>query len=140
MGIRKAFPRKKGKLLTQSVHCGFLDILALPTLYIASYPGLGMRLTDSVIVCQHNAPINILPQVPPHRDLTYTKSIASPLERILESNAPITGLHISLLLSVNIDQIPLIRSMFIGQTRSNPHLLPGRFLGQGEVGVGRATY
>ena len=28
------------------------------------------------------------------------------------------------LLSININQIPLIQGMFIGQTQSNPHLLP----------------
>ena len=44
--------------------------------------------------------INVLPQVATtHRegwgDLTYMKSIASPLEQILGSNAPIMGLYIS---------------------------------------------
>ena len=29
------------------------------------------------------------------------------------------------LLSINIDQIPLIQGMFIGQIQSDPHLLPG---------------
>jgi hypothetical protein len=48
-------------------------------------------------------------------DLTYVKSIASPLERMLGSNAPIRTVYFPLL-SVNIDQIPLIRGMFIGQT------------------------
>ena len=46
----------------------------------------------------NNAPINVLPQVTPRGrvgDLTYMKSIASPLERILGSNAPIIGLYIS---------------------------------------------
>ena len=58
-------------------------------------------------------------------DLTYMKSIASPLERILGSIK--CSHHRTVyfpLLSVNIDQIPLIRGMFIGQMRSNPHLLP----------------
>ena len=56
-------------------------------------------------------------------DLTCVKSIASPLEQILGSNAPIKTVYFPLL-SVNIDQIPLIQGMFIGQIRSNPHLLP----------------
>ena len=36
---------------------------------------------------------------------------------------PPLGLYIFTLLYVNIDQIPLIRGMFVGQMRSNPHLL-----------------
>ena len=81
-----------------------------------------------VIMLGGNAPINVLPQVyttPRARvgDLTYVKSIASPLERMLGSNAPIKTVYFPLL-SVNIDQIPLIWGMFIGQIQSNPHLLP----------------
>jgi hypothetical protein len=46
----------------------------------------------------HNAPINVLPQVattPRARvgDLTYMKSIASPLGRMLESNAPLRTIY-----------------------------------------------
>ena len=56
-------------------------------------------------------------------DLTYMKSIASPLGRMLGSNAPLRTIY-SPLLAINIDQIPLIWGMFYGQMRSNPHLLP----------------
>ena len=54
-------------------------------------------------------------------DLTHMKSISSPLGQALILNVPIRTVYFCLL-SVNIDQIPLIRGTFIGQntTKSPP--------------------
>ena len=66
----------------------------------------------------------------PVGDLTYMKSIASPLEQMLGSNPLIRTVYSPLLSILNIDLIPLIQGMFIGQIRSNPHLLPvGWYIG-----------
>ena len=80
-----------------------LVLLLSPPFFLSS------KKTEIIILCVHNesnndnplinnAPINVLPQVPPHgqewgRWPIYMKSIASPLERILGSNAPIIGLY-----------------------------------------------
>ena len=67
------------------------------------------------IIFMSNAPINVLPQVPLHRQwVGIMKSIPSPLGLMLISNAPIRTVCFCVL-SVNIDQIPLIRGTFIGQ-------------------------
>ena len=47
---------------------------------------------------------------------------------MIKINAPL-GMYTFALLSVNIDQIPLIWGTFIGQMRSNPHLFASRGVG-----------
>ena len=76
------------------------------------------------IIFMSNAPINVLPQVytTPRAmggDLIHMKSIPSPLGLMLISNAPIRTVCFCVL-SVNIDQIPLIRGTFIGQNMIKP--------------------
>ena len=82
-----------------------------------------VNLGDSCTVGGDPAMNIIIVRVPVLNVSEYVKSIAPPLERMLGSNPPIRTVYFPLL-SINIDQIPLIRGMFIGQIRSNPHLLP----------------
>ena len=81
----------------------------------------------TVLVTTCNAPINVLPQVPPHGqrwgfDLYEINSL-SPWSKCYDQMPPLR-LYIFTLLFVIIDQIPLTQGMSIGQMRSNPHLLP----------------
>ena len=61
-------------------------------------------------------------------DLIHMKSIPSPLGQTLISNAPIRTVYVCLL-SVNIDQIPLIRGTFIGQNTIKSPLFACRGVG-----------
>ena len=72
--------------------------------------------------CANYAPINVLPQVPPHGQgweiWPMWNQLPLPWSECLDQIPPLG------LLSINIDQIPLIRGMFIGQIQSNYHHLP----------------